>query len=334
MQQIEIRHAAPEVFNTPVNARMRVQNNDYESMAVLKPSIFRTLCHPSYPQITKETDDYFLKHWNFPDQKSRKKFISADFSRFACLNYPLALDDRISFACRIITLLFLTDDEIDYMSLEDAEAYNENLILIARGLKQPDRTIPAEWMMWDLWEDIRGHDEKLARTVEDPCFLFMRAQVDKTRLSPGSLDNYFEFREKDIGTALVCAIMTFSMGLHMTDTELQLAQPVVSNFAKNLLCFNDIYSYEKELRVQAEGKQEGGVIVSAVPMVAALAKVGTESAKRILWTMCREWEIHHHGLVAETLRLYPSQNLESFFHSLEYQYSGNELWNHETGRYK
>ena len=46
--------------------------------------------------------------------------------------------------------------------------------------------------------------------------------------------------------------MTFSMRLDMSDRELELTKPVVSNFAKNLLCFNDIHSYEKELHVQAE----------------------------------------------------------------------------------
>ncbi|KAI1434150.1 Aristolochene synthase [Xylaria sp. CBS 124048] len=299
----------------------------------LAPSIFRPICHAQYPKIANEVNDYFLKNWKFPDEKSRQKFIAADYSRFACLNYPLTSDSRIGFACRIITLLFLTDDEIDHMPIEIAEEYNERLILIARGLERPDPTIPAEWMMWDLWEDMRAHNKELAHSVEAPCFLFMRAQVDKTRLELDDLSLYFQFREKDIGTALVCAIMTFGMGIILTEEEQALARPVVSNFAKNLLCFNDIYSYEKELRVQ-EGGHTGGQILSAVPIVEALAKVGPESAKRILWTMCREWEHNHHRLVAETLKNYPSTTLESFFRGLEYQYAGNELWSHETGRYK
>jgi aristolochene synthase len=42
------------------------------------------------------------------------------------------------------------------MPIEDAEIYNERLILIARGIQRPDPSIPAEWMMWDLWEDMRA----------------------------------------------------------------------------------------------------------------------------------------------------------------------------------
>ncbi|KAI0455385.1 Aristolochene synthase in complex with 12,13-Difluorofarnesyl diphosphate [Xylaria acuta] len=178
----------------------------------------------------------------FPDEKSHKKLITAGYSRFAYLNHPLASNNRIGFACKIITLFFLT----------------------------------SATMMWNLWDDVRAHNRELASSVEAPCFLFMRAQVDKTRLELDDLPLHFQFREKDIGTTL----------------EQEPVRPVVSNFAKNLVCFNDIYSFEKitpYLRIQ-EGGHTGGRMLSSVPLVQALAKVGPEFAKRILWTMCREWE--------------------------------------------
>ncbi|KAI0599443.1 Aristolochene synthase in complex with 12,13-Difluorofarnesyl diphosphate [Biscogniauxia sp. FL1348] len=300
----------------------------------IKGSIFKTLCHPLYPKISKEVDEYFLKHWNFPDENSRRKYIAADFNRFSCLSYPLSLDDRMELGCRFITLLFLVDDEIDLMSLQDAQAYNERLILIARGVQEPDRSIPAEWIMWDLWEDMRAVDAELAHILEEPTFIFLRAQVDKTRLNTGNLAAYFEFRQKDIGTELVCALMNFCMGLHITDEEWRLVRPVAFNFGRHLLSLNDVYSYEKEVRVQDEGKQEGGVLVSAVPIVAKLVQVDVESAKRIIWMMCREWEANHHRLVAEILKKHPSPAIEAFCKGIEYQYSGNEVWSHETRRYK
>ncbi|KAI0966357.1 Aristolochene synthase, partial [Xylaria arbuscula] len=299
----------------------------------LNPSIFKLLCHASYSKIAPEINEYFLKHWNFRNDKSRKKFIAADYPRFVCLSYPLSSDDRIGFACRIITILFLIDDEIDHMPIEVAEEYNERLILIAQGIQRPDLTIPAEWMMWDLWEDMRKHHGELTKTIEDPCFLFMRAQVDKTRLNLDDLSLYFQFREKDIGTALVCAVMTFGMGMKLTDNEQELVGPAVSNLGKHLFCVNDIYSYEKEVRVQGESGQTGGQVVSAVPIVAAVAKVGPESAKRILWTMCREWEANHYRLTEEVLTDHPSPTLKAYLKGLEYQYSGNEVWSRETGRY-
>ena len=102
------------------------------------------------------------------------------------------------------------------MSFEDGEAYNDNLMPIARGDVQPNRTqnanvsehllnltgdIPVEWMMYDLWESMRLCDRALANEVLEPTFVFMRAQTDKLRLEITELGQYLEYREKDVGKA-------------------------------------------------------------------------------------------------------------------------------------
>ena len=66
-------------------------------------------CHPLEPEITKEVDGYFIKHWPFPDDRAIQKFRAAGFSRVTCCYYPEALNDRIHFGCRLLTLLFLID---------------------------------------------------------------------------------------------------------------------------------------------------------------------------------------------------------------------------------
>lgn len=77
------------------------------------PTLFVPICHPRVGPVTAEVDGYFLKHWNFPNEKARQKFVNAGFSRVTCLYFPLALDDRIHFACRLLTVLFLIDGESD-----------------------------------------------------------------------------------------------------------------------------------------------------------------------------------------------------------------------------
>ncbi|KAI1487270.1 Aristolochene synthase in complex with 12,13-Difluorofarnesyl diphosphate [Biscogniauxia mediterranea] len=312
---------------------MASKYGQWKAPSDIKESIFKPLCHPLYPKISKEVDEFFLKHWKFPDENSRRKFVDADFCGWTCLCYPLALDERAALGCKFITHLFLVDDQIDLVSLKDAQEYIERLILIIRGVQKPDRSIPAEWIMWDIWEEMRAVDAELAHTLEEPTFILLRAQVDKTRLDTGDLATYFQFRVKDIGTENSCALMQFCMGIHMTDEERRLALPVTLNFGRHLICINDVYSYEKEVRVQDEGKQEGGVLVSAVPIVAKLVQVDIESAKRIILMMCREWETNHHRLVAEILKEHPSPAIETFCKGIEYQYSGNELWSNETPRY-
>jgi len=65
--------------------------------------------HPLHEKVCAEVDDYFLEHWPFPDEKARRKFVGAGFSRVTCLYFPKALERRIHYACRLLTLLFLVD---------------------------------------------------------------------------------------------------------------------------------------------------------------------------------------------------------------------------------
>lgn len=73
------------------------------------PSHFEPICHPLMEEVAAEVDGYFLQHWHFENDKAKKKFLGAGFSRVTCLYFPKALDDRIHFACRLLTVLFLID---------------------------------------------------------------------------------------------------------------------------------------------------------------------------------------------------------------------------------
>lgn len=76
------------------------------------PSHWIAKCQPTVDAVLREVDEYFLRHWPFPSERAGKKFIAAGFSRVTCLYFPLAQDDRIGFACRLLTVLFLIDGEL------------------------------------------------------------------------------------------------------------------------------------------------------------------------------------------------------------------------------
>lgn len=105
----------------------------------IPPSKWQPLNHPRAKEVAKEVDTYFLQHWDFPNVKAEKRFLNAGFSDVTCLYFPLAKDDRIHFACRLLTVLFLIDDVLEDMSFAEGEAYNEKLIPISRGHVLPDR---------------------------------------------------------------------------------------------------------------------------------------------------------------------------------------------------
>ena len=87
----------------PVNASATNKSN------TPPPPFLEPRCHPLEPEITREVDGYFIKHWPFPNEKAIQKFRDAGFSRVTCCYYPEALNDRIHFGCRLLTLLFLID---------------------------------------------------------------------------------------------------------------------------------------------------------------------------------------------------------------------------------
>lgn len=79
------------------------------SEVVPPPSAWTHLCHPRLKECQDEVDGYFLENWKFPNFKAVRTFLGAKFSEVTCLYFPLALDDRIHFASRLLTVLFLID---------------------------------------------------------------------------------------------------------------------------------------------------------------------------------------------------------------------------------
>jgi aristolochene synthase len=85
------------------------------------------------------------------------------------------------------------------MSLADGEGYNAKLMPLSRGDVLPDRSVPVEYITYDLWESMRAHDLERANEILEPVFVFMRAQTDKARMKQMGLKEYLEYRERDVG---------------------------------------------------------------------------------------------------------------------------------------
>ena len=73
------------------------------------------------------------------------------------------------------------------------------------------------------------------------------------------------------------------------------------------------------------------------------ALVSYDSAKRVLWLLCREWEIQHLDLVAAkekqldkdglVMQGERDEDLRLYLKALEHVLSGNEKWSEYTQRY-
>lgn len=135
---------------------------------------------------------------------------------------------------------------------------------------------------------------------------------------------------------LLCSLMRFSMGLHVTREELSAVVPIEQNCAKHLSVVNDILSWDKELAAAQTGHVEGSAVCSAVQVLSDESSLPYSAAKRVLWVMCREWESQHAVLMDELRQSWGSplsESLLTYIKGLEYQMSGNELWSKTTLRY-
>ncbi|USP74924.1 uncharacterized protein yc1106_02198 [Curvularia clavata] len=299
------------------------------------PSTWTSSIHPKVEETTAQVDGWFLQHWPFPNEKARKKFVAAGFSRVTCLYFPRAHDERIASACKLLTILFLIDDLLEEMSFDEGKAYNEHLMPIAEGKVAPDWSIPVEWMFHAIWDEMRKIDMELANSVLEPVFVFMRAQTDKSRVSIDQLGSYLVYRERDVGSALLSALMRFSMNLELDPKDLAAMRALEENHAKHIAIVNDIYSWEKELKQAEQCAQEGSALCSAVKVMADNTGLDIKSSKKVLWSLVREWEMKHEMLCTA---LYDSKDLLDpqvlYAEGLKYQMSGNETWSKTTPRKK
>ncbi|KAI9706293.1 MAG: hypothetical protein M1820_004868 [Bogoriella megaspora] len=301
----------------------------------IPPSRWTTRCHPLAKEVTRRTNAYFLDRWPFENDGARNKFLTADYAGSTCLCFPLALDDRIEFGCKLLGILFLVDDQLEDLSLSDGDAYNSRLMTLGRGEAQPDPNIPVETMMHELWEEMRQCDRKLAIELQDPVHQFMKAQTSQEKLRIRELGQYLAHRQTDVGQEFLAALMRFVMAISLTEEELQSTKQVEKCVGYQIAVVNDIYSFEKERRASQVAHKEGGWLCSSVNILSQEVGLDYEASKRILWLCCREYEAKYLSLAHE-LRNDPSaadSQLSLYLEGLQYHMSGNEVWSRVTTRY-
>lgn len=94
------------------NGSGKVHGSEKAPQAWVPTESWKPLNHPRADEVCQENDQYFLQYWPFPNEKSRVVFRKAGFGRVTCLYFPLARDDRILYACRLLTILFLIDGKV------------------------------------------------------------------------------------------------------------------------------------------------------------------------------------------------------------------------------
>lgn len=98
--------------------------------------------------------------------------------------------------------------------------------------KEPEGSLPTEYIMYDLWANMRILDPVLADATLEPTFVFMQAQTDKARLSITKLGEYFDYRERDVGQAYVSYLVNYTFGIgifsNLLDCSISITIPFIN----------------------------------------------------------------------------------------------------------
>ena len=110
---------------------------------------------------------------------------------------------------------------------------------------------------------------------------------------------------------------------------------IEESYGKLGIIVNDIHSFDKELHFWNKDHKEGAKLLNIVNTMSIDAGVSYGTAKRILWVLCREWEIDHQEMVAKVLEGKGGSDpaLKLYLKGLEYVLGGNEYWSETTERY-
>ena len=133
--------------------------------------------------------------------------------------------------------------------------------------------------------------------------------------------------------------MRYSMCLHLEPKELESTRDIELNVGRHISIVNDIFSFEKELKASKTAHEEGALLCSAVNILSSEVSISYSASKRVLWTLCREYEALHDKLVRDLTSIRGDAGkcrpvVRLYLKGLEYQMSGNELWSSTTKRYQ
>lgn len=136
-------------------------------------------------------------------------------------------------------------------------------------------------------------------------------------------------------SSFVAASVRYSARLRMSNETLNSLERIHESYAKHAIIVNDIYSFDKELHSWNQNHKEGGKLVNMVNQMSIDAGISHSTAKRILWVLCREWEIDHQEMVAKVVTGKGGADpiVKKYLKGLEYALSGNEYWSETTERY-
>ncbi|KAL5000159.1 isoprenoid synthase domain-containing protein [Aspergillus recurvatus] len=296
------------------------------------PTTLPIALHLHAAHLTQSVHAYLERTYPFSSPETKHAFLAMDFPRLVALLGPEGRIERLESAALFVSLTGILDDAFSQMSISESREIGAKLLGIMQGVAPVDVSSPLEKILGKIIEDMDSQSRELAKDVLDGAVTLFLAQTDKARLAITQLDEYFEFRYRDVGGEFFTALIRFVNDIVLSETERAKFSSLEKTAIRHAIIANDILSWEKELKEATESNEEGAALCSVVPILARNLGIGFDGAKRVLWAAARELEGEMERLVGEFGAL--SNEGERYAQTLKYLASGNEEWCRTTSRYR
>ncbi|KAK7033695.1 hypothetical protein VNI00_012695 [Paramarasmius palmivorus] len=198
--------------------------------------------HPDWRRLEQENDQWVEEQWEFDDPEVKDYLMNSQLAEFSSMCFPFSDRERLLWICRLVTLLFVLDEDLD-------RHRNLHLLPILKGLTDGSRKPEdnyAEIAIDKCWRAIEDSSDpvsfrQFARITHE--YFDSHGQIPYE-----SFEQYVAARRTNVGAYFMWACLRYGLGINLTDEELK--HPLIVRLEDvagfHVAYTNDLISYTKE----------------------------------------------------------------------------------------
>ncbi|KIJ41383.1 hypothetical protein M422DRAFT_255573 [Sphaerobolus stellatus SS14] len=321
----------PRLFKFPSSGSF-IKALGFDSFKPNVPSRITPRLHPQTNEVISRVDEWFLKHWPFPNEAAREEFQSSDIALFTCYTMPDALNERIELACKMVNLMFLFDDVMDNWSIEEAQGFYKKFAELILGDEDVHPVTQLEKLLHGLFAEIRG----IGTLGQDFCeavirwFKLAASHARSQWKSSGDILEYCEYRIVDAGFWLTVSMIRCAMDLQHPQRDDQVVSECEHLAGYHAMLINDLFSYRREVLRTSAG-EIGAALINSISVVQNSRGIEEQEAMMWLESYCEKLEGQFEEVASTTTHL--GEDANRYIDALRLLMVGNLKWSTVCGRY-
>uniref|UniRef100_UPI0035CD3D5D Fusicoccadiene synthase n=1 Tax=Phomopsis amygdali TaxID=1214568 RepID=UPI0035CD3D5D len=262
---------------------------------------------------------------------------------FISVAVPECIPERLEVISYANEFAFLHDDVTDHVGHDTGEVENDEMMTvfleaahtgaIDTSNKVDIRRAGKKRIQSQLFLEMLAIDPECAKTTMKSWARFVEvgsSRQHETRFV--ELAKYIPYRIMDVGEMFWFGLVTFGLGLHIPDHELELCRELMANAWIAVGLQNDIWSWPKERDAATlHGKDH---VVNAIWVLMQEHQTDVDGAMQI----CRKLIVEYVAKYLEVIEATKndesiSLDLRKYLDAMLYSISGNVVWSLECPRY-